>query len=30
MAFIFRLELADGTPADPPTLRTAAPIWRAG
>ena len=27
--FIFRLELADGTPADPPTLRTV-PNWSAG
>ena len=26
MAFIFRLELEDGTPADPPTLDTAA--WK--
>jgi hypothetical protein len=30
MAFIFRLELADGTPADPPTLKAAVPDWRAG
>ena len=29
MAFQFRLELEDGTPADPPTLRTAVPTWRA-
>jgi hypothetical protein len=30
MAFIYRLELEDGTPADPPILNTAAPNWRAG
>jgi hypothetical protein len=30
MAFIFRLVLEDGTPADPPTLYTAVPTWRAG
>jgi hypothetical protein len=24
----FKLELKDGTPADPPTVRTAVPIWR--
>jgi hypothetical protein len=30
MAFIFRLEHEDGTPADPPTLDTAVPIWRSG
>jgi hypothetical protein len=28
--FYFRLELADGTPADPPVLHTAAPNWQAG
>jgi hypothetical protein len=28
MAFIFRLELEDGTPADPPRLDTAVPNWR--
>ena len=30
MAFAstFELRLADGTPADPPTLTTAAPLWR--
>ena len=30
MAFAstFELQLADGTPADPPTLTTAAPLWR--
>jgi hypothetical protein len=30
MAFIFKLEQEDGTPADPPTLDTAVPNWRAG
>jgi hypothetical protein len=30
MAFTFTLELADGTPADPPTFTTAAPIWKVG
>jgi hypothetical protein len=32
MAFAstFELRLADGTPADPPTLTTAAPLWRPG
>jgi hypothetical protein len=30
MAFQFRLEHADGTPADPPTLKAAVPDWRAG
>lgn len=30
MAFIFRLELADGTPADPPRLGVAVPNWSAG
>jgi hypothetical protein len=29
-AFLYRLELEDGTPADPPTLRTAVPTWRRG
>jgi len=28
--FYFRLEHEDGTPADPPTLHTAVPNWRAG
>jgi hypothetical protein len=28
--FIFRLELEDGTPADPPVLHTAVPNWQAG
>jgi hypothetical protein len=26
----FELRRVDGTPADPPTLTTAAPTWRAG
>jgi hypothetical protein len=30
MAFIFKLEYEDRTPADPPTLHTAVPNWRAG
>ena len=30
MAFTFRLEQEDGAPADPPTLHTAVPNWRAG
>lgn len=30
MTFTFKLEHEDGTPADPPTFRTAAPTWRAG
>jgi hypothetical protein len=29
-AFDYRLELADGTPANPPTLKTAVPNWRVG
>ena len=28
--FTYRLELEDGTPADPPTLETAVPAWRPG
>jgi hypothetical protein len=28
--FFFRLETADGTPAEPPTLHSAVPNWRAG
>jgi hypothetical protein len=28
--FLFRLELAGGTPADPPTFETAVPTWRPG
>ena len=30
MAFVFKLENQDGTPADPPTLHTAVPNWRLG
>ena len=30
MAFTFKLEHADGKPADPPTLNTAVPNWRPG
>jgi hypothetical protein len=30
MAFAYRLELEDGTPADPATLQAAVPNWRAG
>ena len=30
MAFLFRLETADGTPADPSKLQSAVPNWRAG
>jgi hypothetical protein len=29
-ALTFELRLADGTPADPPKLTTAAPLWRPG
>jgi hypothetical protein len=29
-AFLYRLEQEDGTPADPPTLRTAVPNWSEG
>jgi hypothetical protein len=29
-AFLYRLEQEDGTPADPPTLKTAVPEWRPG
>jgi hypothetical protein len=28
IAFTFRLELKDGTPAEPPTFSTAVPNWR--
>jgi hypothetical protein len=28
--FLFRLEKADGAPAEPPTLTSAVPNWRAG
>jgi hypothetical protein len=30
VAFIFKLELEDGTPADPLILDTAVPNWRPG
>jgi hypothetical protein len=30
MAFTFKLEHEDGTPADPPVLKTAVPNWNAG
>jgi hypothetical protein len=30
MAFLFRLQTADGAPADPPKLDSAVPNWRAG
>lgn len=30
MAFAFRLELEDGSPADPPTLQAAVSNWRPG
>lgn len=30
MSFTYRLEQEDGTPADPPVLRTAVPTWHAG
>jgi hypothetical protein len=30
MAFTFKLEQENGTPADPPRLDTAVPNWRAG
>jgi hypothetical protein len=30
MAFTYKLEQGDGTPADPPTLHTAVPTWRSG
>jgi hypothetical protein len=29
-AFSYKLELRDGTPADPPTFKTAVPTWRPG
>jgi hypothetical protein len=28
--FLFRLETAEGVPAEPSTLRSAVPYWRAG
>jgi hypothetical protein len=30
MAFLFKLETEDGSPADPPMLDTAVPNWRSG
>ena len=30
MAILFRLETADGVPAEPPTLTRAVPNWRPG
>ena len=30
MAFLFRLETAEGVPADPSTLEAAVPDWRPG
>jgi hypothetical protein len=30
MTFTFKLEQADGTPAEPPSFRTAVPNWRVG
>jgi hypothetical protein len=30
MAFMFRLEQEDGSPADPPTLKSAVPDWHPG
>jgi hypothetical protein len=30
MAFVFRLETADGLPAEPPLLNTAVPNWSEG
>ena len=30
MAFTYRLEHEDGTPAEPPSLATAVPNWRSG
>jgi len=30
MAFMFTLEHKDGTPAEPPILKTAVPNWKAG
>jgi hypothetical protein len=30
MAFVYKLEHDDGTPADPPMLHTAVPNWRPG
>ena len=30
MAFVYRLENEDGTPADPPALHTVVPNWQPG
>jgi hypothetical protein len=30
MAFTYKLEEEDGTPADPPTFRSAVPTWQPG
>jgi hypothetical protein len=30
MAFLFRLQTADGAPADPPKLESAVPNWSSG
>ena len=30
MAFLFKLETAEDVPAEPPTLASAVPNWRAG
>jgi hypothetical protein len=30
MAFTFKLETTDGTPADPPSFTTVAPQWKPG
>jgi len=30
MAFTYKLENEDGTPADPPVFRTAVPTWQPG
>jgi hypothetical protein len=30
MAFLFKLETKDGTPAEPPMLQSAVPNWREG
>lgn len=30
MAFLFKLETAEGVPAEPPSLSTAVPNWQSG
>ena len=30
MAFTYKLEHEDGTPADPPSFKTSVPTWRPG